>query len=73
MIHLIERAGDRLLGLMVPKLTAKADLCSCSTVGQVVWGAFCNCVGMNESRRKQVCDGCHYGASYCAYYGRCFI
>jgi hypothetical protein len=65
MRQLVERASDRLLGMVVPKVKAKADLCSCSG-SQVIWGAYCYCGGNYSYYRKQVCNGCHYGASYCA-------
>ncbi|MEU4834041.1 hypothetical protein [Streptosporangium sp. NPDC023615] len=50
----IERMADRLLGAFAPRVTAKADLCSC-TGYRCKWVANC----------YHCCNGCHWRVARC--------
>lgn len=71
MIKLVERAGDRLLGMVVPKLSAAADPCySCSPIGGVYWGTTCLCdtVHKYKFRWRQHCTSCGWVDDGCQPY-----
>jgi hypothetical protein len=58
MIAAIEKVGDRLLGLVVPRVSAAADPCSCSGSGCRL--SACFCVGNILYTKWVCCNGCHW-------------
>jgi len=71
MIRTIEALGDRLLGAVVPQVTAKAERdCECLGMGGhwFTEDCFCSCGGGSAGimvKRDCRCDGCHWNCGTC--------
>jgi hypothetical protein len=64
MTKTIERLGDRLLSLVVPRLTAAAESgCDCLGHAGQTWVYFCSCECIGPAGVARLnhcyCDGCH--------------
>jgi hypothetical protein len=69
-MRLVERLGDNLLGLLVPRLSAAAEPCECRTSGACKYPV-CYCEGTATIwcyYRACRCNGCHW---YCA--SNCYL
>jgi hypothetical protein len=60
MIAALERAGDRLLGLVVRHVSAAADPCSCSGSGCRPSACFCDGASRILWAKVVCCNGCHW-------------
>lgn len=68
-MKVLNRVADRLLGLALPQVTAKAAPCACSP-GTSSWGSHCYCSGIREYRRWNTCSSnCRTITYYCRYSG----
>lgn len=69
MIKQIERLGDRLLGVVVPKVSASADPCTCSGSGTQTTKCFCNAGAGSFGtwvKTDWKCNGCQWVVTrYC--------
>lgn len=61
----VERAADRFLNVFAPKITAKADPCSCGHHRCDRWGALCGQTVCGDYYWLQCCNGCHYETVGC--------
>ena len=69
MVNLIQRAADRMVGMVVPKVEVQAPACDCTPYEQW-WGEFCYCAGIHFYARWYTCNGNCVGAtSYCRVQG----